>query len=253
MDWSIVDGQLPVSKGISVSIIISSLFVFGLYIDPKSRFGNSLDPAIIKRRGMITLLTCFISTLIVHNCISKLSIRLIGISVPSRDDCIGLIHVTCLFLGTLYSEYTLGTLFNLESLWLSVRALFFAPIFEEYVFRSLVILLWKSSSISNFNIIFFTPLLFGIAHVHHAIFKIHSGYAVKSVLIVTMFQLFYTTLFGWYQSWLYLSNANLFVAIIIHSFCNHLGFPRFIAHFKVPYAIHVYLIGLILFVALFKV
>lgn len=39
------------------------------------------------------------------------------------------------------------------------------------------------------------------------------------------FQALFTTLFGWYASWIFVSTGHLTAAVAVHSFCNWMGFP----------------------------
>lgn len=77
--------------------------------------------------------------------------------------------------------------------------------------------------------VFLTPLYFGIAHVHHFYeFRLtHPETPLLLALIRPIFQLSYTTLFGWYAAFVYLRTGSLWAVILIHSFCNWNGLPRF--------------------------
>lgn len=101
------------------------------------------------------------------------------------------------------------------------------------------------SGASNIRMIFWSPLLFGLAHVHHAIdtFYAKGGdwSAAKSALFNTctylalfdvhrslscaVFQLSYTSLFGFYASFLFLRTGSILPPITAHIFCNIMGIP----------------------------
>jgi hypothetical protein len=44
-------------------------------------------------------------------------------------------------------------------------------------------------------------------------------------LVVLVFQLVYTTLFGWYASYLFLRTGSILPPILSHIFCNIMGLP----------------------------
>jgi prenyl protein peptidase len=49
---------------------------------------------------------------------------------------------------------------------------------------------------------------------------------ISNIFHCTVFQTFYTTLFGWHASFLYLRTASLLPPILSHIFCNIMGFPQ---------------------------
>lgn len=51
--------------------------------------------------------------------------------------------------------------------------------------------------------------------------------ALKNALLTSSFQFVYTTLFGWYASYLFLKTGHLAPPVLSHSFCNIMGFPDF--------------------------
>lgn len=46
-------------------------------------------------------------------------------------------------------------------------------------------------------------------------------------LIRSIFQFFYTSLFGFIAAFIYLRTSSLVACILAHSFCNWMGLPRF--------------------------
>jgi prenyl protein peptidase len=46
-------------------------------------------------------------------------------------------------------------------------------------------------------------------------------------LIRSLLQFTYTTLFGSYATFLYMRTGSLLGVILVHAFCNWMGFPRF--------------------------
>jgi len=103
------------------------------------------------------------------------------------------------------------------------------PVTEEVLFRSASVPLLLLSQTSNTTIIFLTPIVFGLAHVHHFYeFRIsHPHTPVISALLRSLLQFTYTTLFGGYATFIYLRTGSLLSVILVHAFCNWMGFPRF--------------------------
>ena len=129
------------------------------------------------------------------------------------------------------------------------------------MFRSTILAASLLGGLSTRALVFGTPLWFGIAHAHHALevwrqggkttqaaiqasagcgefllielttgrFGIGSGSGIgqndgdaERVLII-VFQLSYTTLFGWYASYLFLRTGSVIPPLLSHVFCNIMG------------------------------
>jgi len=78
------------------------------------------------------------------------------------------------------------------------------------------------------KIIFVTPIIFGLAHIHHFYeFRLtHPHVPVLAAVARSLLQLTYTTLFGAYATFLFLRTGSLLSIIIVHAFCNSMGLPR---------------------------
>jgi prenyl protein peptidase len=109
-----------------------------------------------------------------------------------------------------------------------VRNLLCAPVTEEVVFRACVCRVLLSASIVPYTVILFSPIFFGVAHIHHIIeavcFRRHD---LRSAIASQSFQMLYTTLFGNLACLLYFSTGSLVSAIVLHTGCNYFGVPRF--------------------------
>ncbi|KAI5302866.1 hypothetical protein KEM56_000270, partial [Ascosphaera pollenicola] len=118
---------------------------------------------------------------------------------------------------------------EIASDWAEWRNYVAAPITEEVVFRSVMTSIQVISSMPPTKIIFITPLYFGIAHVHHLIQSrlCDPGARWLPLIIRTVVQFAYTTLFGWYATFLLLRTGSLLAVCLVHSFCNINGLPRF--------------------------
>ncbi|KAI9718943.1 MAG: hypothetical protein M1812_003828 [Candelaria pacifica] len=102
------------------------------------------------------------------------------------------------------------------------------PITEETVFRSCLIPLHLLAKVSPTHIVFYTPLYFGIAHIHHfyEYTLTHPHTPLLPALARSLFQFVYTSIFGFYAAFIYLRTGSLLAVIISHSFCNWCGLPR---------------------------
>lgn len=110
------------------------------------------------------------------------------------------------------------------------------PVTEEILFRSASVPLLLLSHTSNSTIIFLTPIIFGLAHVHHFYeFRItHPHTPVVAVLLRSLLQFSYTSLFGGYVTFLYLRTGSLLTVTLVHVFCNWRGLPRFWGRLTAP-------------------
>lgn len=96
------------------------------------------------------------------------------------------------------------------------------------MFRSAIVPLHLLAHISPGKVVFIAPLYFGIAHVHHFYeFRLtHPDTPAVAALLRSIFQFGYTTVFGWYATFIYVRTGSLIAVIIVHSFCNWCGLPR---------------------------
>lgn len=110
-----------------------------------------------------------------------------------------------------------------------VRNYIAGPLTEELVFRSGVIALFLASPASRPVLVFVTPLFFGIAHVHHAyeLYLDDTDIPPLHILLNTLFQFTFTTIFGWYAAFLFLRLGSVWPPVVVHIFCNSLGPPSF--------------------------
>lgn len=145
---------------------------------------------------------------------------------------IDLILYYILYAG--YKEILYDFVGNFNDIW-GIRNHIFAPITEELVFTGM--LLTCQMSLLNASLKTWWDLLrfivepsfcFGIAHIHHAweMIQDEEGYSMAHILIITMFQALYTTIFGALSNYIYLvTGGNLWSCILLHGICNLLGFP----------------------------
>ena len=98
------------------------------------------------------------------------------------------------------------------------------PLTEELMFRS-ALLPVALRALSPAQSIFITPLYFGIAHVHHA-YEASFSYPLGMLVLPTICQFGYTTIFGWFEAFVFLRTGSLMTCVALHTFCNLMGFPR---------------------------
>ncbi|KAI9334353.1 CAAX protease self-immunity-domain-containing protein [Zopfochytrium polystomum] len=117
------------------------------------------------------------------------------------------------------------------------RTVVVGPVTEEIVFRGCISTVFFLSGFSVAQTVFLSPLFFGAAHIHHAYETIRRETAttaanrpatakiVARVALTTAFQSLYTTVFGWFSTFLFLRTGNLAAPIASHMICNTFGFP----------------------------
>ncbi|EDR01791.1 uncharacterized protein LACBIDRAFT_332961 [Laccaria bicolor S238N-H82] len=170
------------------------------------------------------------------------TLLLLGFSLPiSSGEILPHLITPTLFLGPLFSGYLGGQLpFQRNWVWenhvtrrfctlVGVRNYVVAPITEEIVFRACILSIYHLSGASTLKMIFLAPLAFGLAHVHHA-WDTYNRYgrtpsAAKRALFTSLFQLTYTSLFGFHTSFLFLRTGSILPPISAHIFCNVMGVP----------------------------
>ncbi len=101
-----------------------------------------------------------------------------------------------------------------------------APFTEEFTFRAcmLPILLGYFTPGSAALV---SPLFFGVAHLHHMAERLRQGQPLASAALISLFQMSYTTVFGVYSAFLFLRTGHLMAPVVVHGFCNFMGFPDF--------------------------
>ncbi|EIE24782.1 Abi-domain-containing protein [Coccomyxa subellipsoidea C-169] len=109
-----------------------------------------------------------------------------------------------------------------------LRDIVMGPLTEEFAFRSCMAPLLLLQGLSAGRTILVTPLFFGLAHVHHLYeYVVHQRRSLATALFAVTFQFGFTTLFGWFATFVFLRTGHLGAAVAVHSFCNLMGFPDF--------------------------
>lgn len=55
--------------------------------------------------------------------------------------------------------------------------------------------------------------------------RLKSGMDKKTAILISLFQFFYTSIFGIYSAFLFVRTGHFVAPFIAHAFCNHMGFP----------------------------
>lgn len=239
------------------AIFFTTLYIAPFYLSATLRSSplNSRDaPSVIRARVRAVGLTCLASTLItvyifaIHgHATPQDTLRLLGMWPMDPMDIVKVTSLVCvLFAGPLYESIIVDgnwRHWGLEAIgetlvtsWIDYRNLVIAPATEELVFRSLTISLYLLAKVRPTEIVLMTPLIFGLAHVHHLVEFLRtytpadrSFPAMRVVvqgLIRSTFQFTYTSLFGIFAAFVYLRTGNIWACILAHSFCNWMGVPR---------------------------
>lgn len=113
--------------------------------------------------------------------------------------------------------------------WIGYRNFIVGPVSEEIVWRSCIIPLHMLAHFSGKQVVFLTPLYFGIAHLHHFYeFRIgHPEVPLAMAVLRSLFQFTYTSLFGFFAAFVYIRTGNVYTCMLAHTFCNWMGLPRF--------------------------
>ncbi|GAA5914773.1 CAAX prenyl protease [Sporobolomyces salmoneus] len=217
-------------------------------------------PSVIKSRLIAVSLSSLSSLVSIPYVLSKSSFSpsTYSASIPRALELLGLVLprnwsetlrllvyplglTASLFAGSLYIQYLEGDLplqkkgGTWKSLrgrfdsWRGIRNFVIAPLTEELTFRSCIVGISFLGGWNRRQLVFLTPLWFGLAHVHHAYENWLAGGKTKKALLqsilVSTFQFAYTTLFGWYATFLFLRTGSIIPPVLVHSFCNAMGLP----------------------------
>ncbi|PLN78800.1 CaaX prenyl proteinase Rce1 [Aspergillus taichungensis] len=231
------------------SLALTLLYVVPFYLFSATRPSQTLSrdaPSVIRARIRAVTGSCLLSTAAVlwlftakGHVPSNEALRMMGWwPVGVQEIMRGLSLTAILFAGPLFER---GVVYGQwwdwirgrgvsESLrgWMGWRNFIAGPTTEEILFRSSIIPLHLLARVPPSRIIMVTPLYFGIAHVHHFYeFRLtHPDTSAFAALFRSVIQFGYTTVFGWYATFLYLRTGSLLAVIVVHSFCNWCGLPR---------------------------
>ncbi|KAJ2137035.1 CAAX prenyl protease [Coemansia sp. RSA 678] len=252
---------------------VASIYLFmALFPTPLATIHDRDHPHIMKQRmrgvSLATLVSLAATSIVlwqssdVRHIVSQLGLDPRA-AVPSV--IVALVLMCVLFLGPLVTSHLEGgcgwdVLKRApSSLWnqpVYLRNYVVGPVTEELVFRSCVVALWSASNLSTTMCVFVSPVIFGVAHVHRAASLYVKGDALGQILLSTLVQLVYTTLFGWIAAGLFVRTKSVMGPIVAHVFCNLQGLPDFAKARQYPsYKYFIWLafvVGLVGFLVLFE-
>jgi prenyl protein peptidase len=241
---------LNTATAIALLILYTLIYVLPFYISSTTRHSPSLSrdaPSVIRGRIRLVTISCLICSVTTFVTLSSIehgipinSLHLMGyfpVGVKETVKTVGLTAI--LFAGPLFEAgiargawrdwIRLRGVNEVISGWIGWRNYVAGPLTEEILFRSASVPLLLLARMSSTKIIFLTPVIFGLAHVHHFYeFRItHPHTPIVAVLLRSLLQFSYTTLFGGYVTFIYMRTGSLLSVILIHQFCNWRGLPRF--------------------------
>eukprot|EP00891_Asterochloris_glomerata_P009739 jgi/Astpho2/9739/gw1.00149.183.1_t len=102
-----------------------------------------------------------------------------------------------------------------------------------------------------------TPIMFGVAHLHHLYELVRfQGASLPGAALMVSFQFLFTgPAFGTYATFVFLRTGHLAAAIAVHSFCNWMGFPPIadvLSHPQSRKLLAFYMLGICGFAALVR-
>jgi len=250
-------------QALLTSFSMALLYVGSLYL-VKEKYGRD-HPTTIRGRFFRVSLASVVSCVMLYlsSSVTATSQNLSGnyfhwigfrLSSSLSATIIPLILLSILFFGPLVQmlfqqESYLFQWHYLEdiSMW---RNYVVAPLSEELVFRGCMMPLLVPS-FGHTTTICLAPWFFGLAHLHHAIEQYRSGfYSGMQIIISTLFQAFYTTMFGMLSCFIFLRTGHIASVFVSHAFCNMMGFPDFGEAFHHKYKYYLcfcYIVGLLSF------
>ncbi|CAK9861207.1 unnamed protein product [Sphagnum jensenii] len=113
-----------------------------------------------------------------------------------------------------------------------------APVTEEWVFRACMAPVLLCGGFNPLSVVFLCPLFFSLAHIHRYWELVHQEKHDKlTAAVIVGIQLCYTTVFGWYATFLFLRTGHLMAPLVAHVFCNVMGLPALGQAFTAPYVV----------------
>ncbi|OQD78238.1 hypothetical protein PENDEC_c001G04248 [Penicillium decumbens] len=233
-----------------LSVALTCIYVVPFYLSPATRPSPSLSrdaPSVIRARIRAVTGSCIVCSLIVlwisvekGNSSLGAALSLMGWWPLDLGDIARCFLLTViLFIGPLFERgivegewrfwFRRSRLSESLSGWIGWRNYVAGPVTEEVMFRSAIVPLHLLAHVSPGHVVFVAPLYFGIAHIHHfyEFCLTHPDTPALAALLRSLFQFGYTTIFGWYATFIYLRTGSLPAVILVHSFCNWCGLPRF--------------------------
>lgn len=227
------------TKTIIYVCLVSYSYVASIYVNAPN--GDRNLPHVIKSRiirvSIVTLINMLMAPIILTKVLKtsldySTSLSFLGLTNPftirELFSCAKtLLLFIILFIGPVVQNLLSFSFYRTDSLEI-FRDFFIAPLTEELMYTALItgsfVPFFKSPE-SVRRICLTTPLLFGMAHLHHAYGIIKRGVPIMQAISICLFQLIYTTLFGYLTNCVFINSGSVWCCFIAHSFCNSMGFP----------------------------
>ncbi|KAI1334188.1 CaaX protease [Xylariaceae sp. FL0016] len=244
----------PITTGTAAVLLVvyTLLYVVPFYLSPTTRPSRTLSrdaPTVIRARVASVSLTCAVCSLITFLILTTSSpggattsqaLHSLGYWPLGLVDAVRCLALTAvLFAGPLFETLivhgawrhwlSLAPVSVLFAEWTVWRNIVAGPFTEEVLFRSASVPLMLVAQTSVSRTIFLSPVIFGLAHVHHFYeFRLsHPHIPAATGVLRSAVQFSYTSLFGAYATFLFLRSGSLLAICVVHAFCNVMGLPRF--------------------------
>lgn len=257
--------DLSLYGAVLASLGLSSLFVVSLYVVDPGLSRN--HPKTVRRRLLAIVGVCFCSPVYLwlfsdaQAQDGQSMLELLG--VHTSEGLLSALLVPVLLVLVLYAGPIVQCLsdgdYPFEHIAsergdLVTRNYIIAPFAEEFVFRACMMPLLLPTLGPQWTIIC-SPLLFGLAHVHHLLdwFRRKDGTSFLNAILSVLLQVAYTSVFGVFSAFLFYRTGHLVSPVVSHILCNALGLPPFEtlgSHRHRNIVAGVYVIGLLGFILL---
>ncbi|KAK3401171.1 hypothetical protein B0T20DRAFT_391012 [Sordaria brevicollis] len=247
--WSKDTHPISTTTASLLLLLYALSYFLPFYTSPLTRPSPTLsrdNPSVIRARIRSVCISCFfccLSTFLILLFVANLSVSdalhylgfwPLGLTESAR----ALALTALLFAGPLflylvvddgYKDWLRGD--PLKEVWgdmLVWRNIVAGPLTEELLFRTSSVPLFLLSPLPVSQTIFLSPIIFGLAHVHHFYeFRLQNPRVpVFAALLRSIFQFSFTTLFGAYATFVFIRTGSLLAAFAVHAFCNGMGLPK---------------------------
>ncbi|KAL2164515.1 hypothetical protein VTH06DRAFT_3731 [Thermothelomyces fergusii] len=241
----------PISVGAAYGLLVLyalSYFV-PFYLSKTTRPSPTLSrdaPSVIRARIRFVTLSCLACAVFTYQVLTRAggtspleALHFLGLWPVAVPETLRVLSLTALlFAGPLYKYLIVERgwadwvrLRPLVEVWedlMTWRNIVAGPVSEEVLFRAASIPLVLLARVPPATTVFLTPVVFGLAHVHHYYeFRLsRPDVPAAASLLRSAFQFTYTTLFGAYATFLFLRTGSLAAVCAVHAFCNCMGLPQ---------------------------
>ena len=238
-----------ICPSLTAQVVYTILYVLPFYLHPTTRPSPTLSrdaPSVIRARIRFVAISVTLTTIATIFVLAKGAnasrldiLRLLGwYPVGVVEVVQNLLLTILLFAGPVFERAVIEdrwkdwirgqTIHESLSSWTGWRNYVAGPVSEEILFRSLLVPLHLLTPLSPNRVILLTPLYFGIAHVHHfyEFVLTHPHTPLAPSIIRSLIQFTYTTMFGWYATFVFIRSGNVVTVTLAHAFCNWAGLPR---------------------------